>query len=216
MDRNVLSLTALCAALFGSAAFAASSPALSVTMNPRGEAGARISVGGVQLVKGTRFTVHSPGWTVRYVRNISNPRHVKVDFRKTKDGIFESVTETVDNVALLDEYSVVCRGGTAVITTRATMHKDTPALIETVYGLAPWVCENARYEVTTADGRVLTGRIPEEELGASFEGSDRSRDKVRVLPPFVKGRFSTRRGIVTVEVVEGPALKLDVHRLLPV
>lgn len=211
MDRNIQRITAFCAALCGSAALAAA-PALSVTMNPRDEAGAKISVGGVQLVNGTRFTLHSPGWEERYVRNIRNARHVKVDFRKTDDGIFESVTETVDNVATLDEYSVKCDGGTAVITTVATMRKNTPGLVETVFGLAPWVCENAVYEVTTADGEKLTGRIPEEELSSSFEGADRTMDKVNLLPPFVKGVFRTRRGVVTVEVVEGPALMLDDRR----
>ena len=210
MDRNILRITAFCATLCGSAALAAA-PALNVTMNPNDEAGAKISVGGAQLVKGTRLTVHSPGWEVRFVRNIRNPRHVKVNFKKTDTGIFESVTETVDNVATLDEYSVKCEGGAAVITTVASMRRNVPAMAETVFGLAPWVCENAVYEVTTADGAKLTGRIPEEELSSSFEGSP-ARDKEKLLPPFVRGTFRTRRGVVTVEVVEGPALQLDDRR----
>ena len=210
MNRNILRVSAFCAALCGSAAISAA-PALSVTMNPRDEGGARIAAGGAQLVKGTRFTMHSPGWEVRYVRNIKNPRHVKVDFRKTDDGVFERVTETVDNVAVLDEYSVKCAGNTAVITTVARLRKNTPAQVETVFGLAPWVCENALYEVTTEDGKKLSGRIPEEELSANFEGSP-SRDREMLLPPFVKGTFRSRRGVVTVEVVEGPALKLDDRR----
>ena len=201
--------TALFAALSCSAPAA---PAVSVTMNPKDEGGARIAVDGAQLVRGTRFTVHSPGWTERYVRNIKNPRHVKVNFKKTENGIFESVTETVDNVATLDEYSVKCEGGTAVITTVATMRKRVPGLVETVFGLAPWVCENAVYEVVTDDGKKLTGRISEEELEAGFEGVAGSRGKVNILPPFVKGVFRTRRGIVTVEVVEGPALMMDDRR----
>jgi len=211
MDRNIVRAAMLMAAIFGSAALFAA-PAVSVTMNPKDEAGARLSVGGVQLVRGTRFTVHSPGWTERYVRNIKNPRHVKVDFKKTDNGVFESVTETVDNVATLDEYSVKCDGNTAVITTVATMRKKTPGLVETVYGLAPWVCENAVYEVTTEGGKKLVGRIPEEELDRGFEGSGRSGDTLELLPPIVKGVFRTRRGVVTVEVVEGPALMMDDRR----
>ena len=202
-------LAALFAALSCSASAA---PAVSVTMNPKDEGGARIAVDGVQLVRGTRFTVHSPGWTERYVRNIKNPRHVKVNFKKTENGIFESVTETVDNVATLDEYSVKCEGGTAVITTVATMRKNTPGLVETVFGLAPWVCENAVYEVVTANGETLTGRIPEEELAAGFEGAGDGKGKVNILPPFVKGVFRTRRGILAVEVLEGPALMMDDRR----
>lgn len=211
MDRNIPRAFAFCAALCASAALSAA-PALSVTMNPRDEGGARISVDGAQLIKGTRFTLHSPGWEVRYVRNIANPRHVKVDFRKTDGGVFESVPKTVDNVATLDEYSVKCEGSTAVITTVATMRKSNPGLVETVFGLAPWVCENAVYEVTTADGKKLSGRIPEEELASGFEGAANAGDKLKLLPPFVKGVFKTRRGIVTVEIVEGPALELEDRR----
>ena len=211
MDRNLVRAAVLFAAFFGLTAFSAA-PVVSVTMNPRDEGGAKISVGGAQLVRGTRFTVHSPGWTERYVRNIKNPRHVKVDFKKTDDGVFESVTETVDNVATLDEYSVKCTGSTAVITTVATMRKNTPGLVETVFGLAPLVCENAVYEITTESGKKLTGRIPEEELAAGFEGAAVGKGRIGLLPPFVKGTFRTRRGIVTVEVVEGPALMMDDRR----
>ena len=210
MNRNILRISAFCAVLCASGALSAA-PVMRVTMNPGDEGGARVSVGGAPLVKGTRFTVHSPGWGVRYVRNIRNPRHVKVDFKKTDDGVFESVTETVDNVATLDEYSVKCEGSSVIITTVSTLRKNTPAQVETVFGLAPWVGENAVYEVTTEDGRKLTGRIPEAELSANFEGS-LSRDKEMLLPPFVRGTFRTRRGVVTVEVVEGPALKMDDRR----
>ncbi|MBP5531432.1 MAG: family 20 glycosylhydrolase, partial [Lentisphaeria bacterium] len=211
MCRIKWSFSAFLAALCGSAAVAAA-PSLSVTMNPNDEGGAKISVDGAQLTRGTRFTVHSPGWTDRYVRNIRNPRHVKVNFQKTKTGVLESVTETVDNVATLDEYSVECKGNTAVVTTVASMRKKKPAQVETVFGLAPWVCENARYEVVTADGKKLTGRIPEEELASQFEGAVDTSDKIKLLPPIVKGVFRTARGIVTVEVLEGPALALDDRR----
>ena len=211
MCRNRSVFSAFLAAMCSSAAVAAA-PSLSVTMNPNDEGGARISVGGAQLVKGTRLTVHSPGWEVRYVRNIRNSRHVKVNFRKTKNGVFESVTETVDNVAALDEYSVKCEGNTVVITTVASMRKKKPAQVETVFGLAPWVCENARYEAVTADGKKLTGRIPEEELTSQFEGAVDASDKIKLLPPIVKGVFRTTRGTVTVEVLEGPALTLDDRR----
>ena len=207
MNRNVGSFAALCAALCGSAALRAADPVMSVTMNPNDEAGARISIGGVQFLKGTRFTVHSPGWTDRYVRNIKHPGNVKVDFKKTKNGIFESVTETLDNTASLDEYSVTCEGDTAVITTRARMRKVVPAQVETVLGFAPWVCENAQYEVTTAAGEKLSGRIPEAELDPST-----GKDKLKLLPPFVRGTFRSRRGIVTIEVTEGPALEMDDRR----
>lgn len=211
MDRNIPPALAFCAALCASAALSAA-PVASVVMNPRDEAGARISVDGTLLVKGTRFTVHSPGWEVRYVRNIKNARHVKVNFEKTGNGVFESVPETIDNVAALEEYSVKCEGNTAVITTVATMRKNTPGLVETVFGLAPWVCENAVYEVTTADRKKLSGRIPEEELAFGFNGAANANDKLKLLPPFVKGVFKTRRGTVTVEVAEGPALELEDRR----
>ena len=211
MYRSTSELAAFFAVLFGSAALFAA-PTMSVTMNPKDEGGARIAIDGAQLVKGTRFTVHSPGWTDRYVRNIVNPRHVKVNFKKTENGVFESVTETLDNVAVLDEYSVKCEGNTAVITTRAALRKKKQAQVETVFGLAPWVCENARYEVVTADGKKLAGRLPEEELSSQFEGAANTSAKIKLLPPIVKGVFRTTRGVVTVEVVEGPALALEDRR----
>ena len=176
---------------------------LNVKVNPRNSNGARIDVGNTPLVKGTKFTVHPPDWSVRYVRNIRSACNLKVDFRKTENGFFQSVTETIDNVAILDEYSVECAGDTATFTAVASMKKDRPASVESVFGLAPWVCENAKYEIVLPNGKTRTGVIP-EEAGVGEE--------TRVLPPFVKGVFSSTRGIVTVEVVEGPALCLEDRR----
>ena len=59
MGRSIFDFTAFCAFLCASATLFAA-PGASVTMNPRDEGGARISVGSTRLVVGTRFTVHSP------------------------------------------------------------------------------------------------------------------------------------------------------------
>jgi len=172
-------------------------------MNPRDEIGGRIYLGAAPFVRGDRFTVHSPLWTERYVRNIEHPRHVREEFRKTADGVFRSVSDTIDQVARLKEYSIKVNGASALITAEAEMRKKLPAQIEHVIGLDCWVLENADYEVVTRDGRTLRGRIPEAEP---------ENDKTLLIPEFIRGAFRSRRGITTVEVLEGPAMRLNDRR----
>ena len=167
------------------------------------DGGARIFFGGSYFARGARFTVHSPGWTERYVRNIRHGGHLKFELKNSNGDSLFQVSETNDRTAVLDGYSVKCDGDTATVTVQARMLENTPALVEHVIGIAPWVFENAKYEVTLSDGSVKTGILPEAE---------RYDDATELLPPFVRGVFRTRGAETSIEVVEGPPFLLNDRR----
>jgi len=200
MKRRVSILFALVAAL---GVFAAADEAFRVDMDPKSDIGGRVFVGNIPFVRGNRFTLHSPGWTDRYVRNINYAAHLKEEFRKTKTELFRRVTSTSSGIAVLDEYSIKCQGTAATVTINARMLKDVPAQVENVIGIDCWVLENTDYEVVTPDGKKLSGTIPEAES---------TDEETMLIPAFTRGVFRGRRQVTTVEVLSGPPLQLNDRR----
>lgn len=177
--------------------------AFRVDMNPDNDIAGKVFIGKIPFVLGDRFTLHSPGWQERYVRNIKHHTHRKEEFRKTDTTLFRRVSATVGDRAVLDEYSVRCDGLEAVITVEARMLKDLPAMAEHIIGLDCRVLENADYEVVTPEGKTLTGNIPEAEMVS---------EDTLLIPEFTSGTFRNRNGVTTVRVLAGPPLRLNDRR----
>ncbi len=173
---------------------------------PSGRDGIEISNQDFVISRGSRVCVTTPNWSKVYLRSVPYPKRPPIKLETRVDGAVEAIAPTSGTgMVALNEYSVRCMGNRAEITLRvsAPAGLGNASIEHVALVLRAGILQGADYEITRDDGTTVRGVISMVQKNPGRRG---------LLPAFRKGVFNSALGVVTIEVKEGPALKLDDRR----